>query len=89
MRFAVRRLGQIASRVLGLANRMVAAADGAFDVGQAHVHPARALCLSGGTTAADHPYRVRMTSLLDASKAGETIGVGFRRRPPALSSGTI
>lgn len=68
---------EVAACVLGLADRVIDAADGAFDVGKHDIDPARAGNFGGGATAAGFEHGVRMAGIDDATEAAETIGEGL------------
>ena len=59
--------GEVATRVLGLADRVVHTTDGAFDVGEKDIDPARAGNFGGGTTAASFEHGVCVTGRGDAA----------------------
>lgn len=58
--------GQIAASTLGLAHRVMNAADGALGVAQHHIHSARALNLGRGAAAAGDKRGMRMSSIFEA-----------------------
>ena len=68
---AVGSFGQIAPRVLGVPDGVVAAADGALGVAQHHIHPTRALDLGGGASASGFEHRMRMIQLDDTRPPAE------------------
>ena len=90
----VRRFRQVEARVLALPDRMVAAADGALDVAQQHVDPARAVDLAGGTAAAGLQHRVRVSGIGEAAEAEQAIteDLGVWRQMaclPVLDAGIV
>src|SRR6185312_6871196 len=81
---SVSRLSQIAPRVLGLPHGVVAAADGALDVAQHHVHPARALDLGGGATTGGLQHGMRMIQFDHAPETAQAVAedFGIQRQTP-------
>ena len=82
----VRRFRQVEARVLALSDRVVTAADGALDVAQQHVDPARAVDLAGGAAAARLQHRVRMARISEAAEAEQAVAehLGVRCQMPRL-----
>src|SRR6185312_7376436 len=81
---SVSRLSQIAPRVLGLPHGVVAAADGALDVAQHHVHPARALDFGGGATTGGLQHGMRMIQFDHAPETAQAVAedFGIQRQTP-------
>ena len=57
-----RSFRQVAPRILGLTDCVIAAADGTLDVAEHDIGPTRALGLGGRTTASGLQHGVRMTT---------------------------
>ncbi len=85
--------GQIAARILGLADRVVAAADGALDVGEQDIHPARAAHFASSSAAFGLQHGMRMLSIGQAAETeqtvGENLGIRCKTTPPPRRDGRI
>lgn len=69
--------GEVATRVLGLSDRVVGAADGAFDVGEHDIDPAGTGDFGRGATACGFEHGVGMAGVGNSSEASEPVGVGL------------
>lgn len=78
--------GQIASRVLGHAHGVVAAADGPFDVAEHHGYPASALDLGRGAIAGGTLYGVRMIQFDGTPEAAQPVAEDLRIRRKTMFS---
>ena len=82
---AVRRLGQVAPRILGLSHGVVpwglplvvASADGTFDVAEHDVDPARALDLGGGASTRGFQHGMRMVQFDHTPETAQAIAEDF------------
>ena len=72
-----RSFRQVAPRILGLTDCVIAAADGTLDVAEHDIGPTRALGLGGGTTTSGVQHGVRMTKISEAPKARQTVAEDF------------
>lgn len=80
---SIGRLGQVAPCGLGLPHGVAAATDGASDVAEQHIDPARAFDLGGCPAAGDFQHGMRMTQTDDASKASQSVTEHLRARRQA------
>src|SRR5690606_33821049 len=62
----------------GLIKRVIAAADGPFDVAEDDIRPSCAFRLGGGTATTGDEHGVGVTEVGKAAKAGQSVAEGFR-----------
>ena len=78
--------GEVAPRVLGLAQGVAATADGALDIAHDYIHPACALDLGRSPSSFSCKLGMCMIQCDEAAKAAqpiaEDLGMGARRRVP-------